>query len=124
VGFAIPSNYAMHIAQQIIDGKVVEHAYLGVQLSSVDKGNAASLKSSVDMGAYIVAVMDDSPAQRAGMKVGDVIVKVDDWPIYSATELVINIRGHFVGDKVTIEFVRDGKTMTVEVLLGSDLTKR
>ena len=124
VGFAIPSNYAMHIAQQIMDGKEVEHAYLGVQLRTVDKSNAANLNSSVEMGAYIAVVIDGSPAQVAGMRVGDVITKVDDWAIYSSVELVINIRGHFVGDKVTIEFVRDGKTMSVEVTLGSDKAQR
>ena len=120
VGFAIPSNYAMNIAQQIMDGKEVEHAYLGVQLRSVDAGNAASLNSNVDAGAYIGVVMEGSPAQKAGLQVGDIITKLDNIPISSAAELVINIRGHLVGDKVKIEYQRDGKTQTVEVTLGSD----
>jgi len=120
VGFAIPSNYAMNIAQQIMDGKVVEHAYLGVQLRSVDAGNASSLNSTVDTGAYIGVIMQGSPAEKAGLKVGDVITKLDDTPISSAAELVINIRGHLVGDKVTLEFERDGKTQTATVVLGSD----
>ena len=120
VGFAIPSNYAMNIAQQIMDGKVVEHAFLGVQLRSVDAGNASSLNSSVDAGAYIGLVVEGSPAEVAGLQVGDVITKLDDTPIASAAELVINIRGHLVGDTVTLEFLRDGKSKTIKVTLGSD----
>ena len=123
VGFAIPSNYAMNIAQQIMDGKEVEHAYLGVQLRSVDAGNAASLNSDVDAGAYIVLVVEGSPAGKAGLKQGDIITKLDGKRISSAGELVINIRGHFVGDKVPLEYQRDGKTYTAEVVLGSDKSK-
>ena len=120
VGFAIPSNYAMHVAEQIMAGKVVEHAYLGIKLRSVDAGNASSLNSSVDAGAYIAEVVPGSPAEKAGLKVGDVITGLDELPISSAAELVINIRGHFVGDKVKIEFQRNGSKQTVEVTLGSD----
>jgi putative serine protease PepD len=120
VGFAIPSNYAMNVAQQIMDGKEVEHAFLGVQLQTVDAGNASSLNSDVDAGAYIGEVVSGSPADKAGLRKGDIVTKMDGVAISSAAELVINVRGHFVGDSVTLEINRDGATETVTVTLGSD----
>ncbi|MDR2105878.1 MAG: trypsin-like peptidase domain-containing protein [Coriobacteriales bacterium] len=120
VGFAIPSNYAMNIARQIMDGKKVEHAYLGVQLQTVDAGNASSLNSDVKAGAYIGEVVPDSPADKAGLRKGDIVTKMDGVAISSAAELVINVRGHLVGDVVTLEFERDGVTGTLDITLGSD----
>ncbi|MDR0346988.1 MAG: trypsin-like peptidase domain-containing protein [Coriobacteriales bacterium] len=120
VGFAIPSNYAMNIAQQIMDGKEVEHAFLGVQSRTIDAGNASSFNSKVTAGAYIEQVVPGSPAANAGLKEGDIVTRLDDSAISSAAELVINVRAHFVGDTVTLGIVRDGKQMTVEVTLGSD----
>jgi putative serine protease PepD len=120
VGFAIPSNYAMNIAQQIMDGKEVEHAFLGVQLRTVDASNASSLNTTVTAGAYISQVVSGSPADNAGLKEGDIITKLDDVTISSGAELVISIRGYFVGDKVTLEVQRNGETKAIEVTLGSD----
>jgi putative serine protease PepD len=120
VGFAIPSNYAMNIAQQIMDGKKVEHAYLGVQARTVDAGNASSLDSNAESGAYINEVVSNSPAAEAGLQQGDIVTKVDDTPITSGPELVLNVRGHLVGDEVTLNILRDGKTESIKVTLGSD----
>jgi putative serine protease PepD len=120
VGFAIPSNYALNIANQIMDGKEVEHAYLGVQLRTVDAGNASSLNSDSLTGAYISKVVSGSPADKAGLEKGDVVTKMNDTRISSGAELVINVRGHLVGDKVTIEYQRDGEIKTTTVTLGSD----
>lgn len=120
VGFAIPSNYAMNIAKQIMDGKEVEHAYLGVQLRTVDASNASSFNSDSQSGAYIGKVVDGSPAGNAGLQKGDIITKINDTRVSSAAELVINVRGHLVGDTVTIEYQRDGETKTAEITLGSD----
>jgi putative serine protease PepD len=120
VGFAIPSNYAMNVAQQIMDGKEVEHAYLGVQLRTVDPGNASSFNSNVEVGAYIGEVSAGSPAASAGLREGDIITKMDGTSISSAAELVINVRGHLVGYTVTLEVQREGGTETVTVTLGSD----
>jgi putative serine protease PepD len=120
VGFAIPSNYAMSVAQQIMEGKEVEHAYLGVQLRSVDAGSSPGLGSDLEAGAYISEVLPGTPADEAGLQSGDIITKMDDVSISSADELMISVRGHFVGDKVTLEIQRDGTSKTVDVTLGSD----
>jgi putative serine protease PepD len=78
------------------------------------------LGSEVESGAYIGSIVEGSPAAQAGLKEGDIVTKLDNTNIYSAAELMIGVRGHLVGDKVTIEYQRDGKTNTVEVTLGSD----
>ncbi|MDR2587651.1 MAG: trypsin-like peptidase domain-containing protein [Coriobacteriales bacterium] len=122
VGFAIPSNYAMNIAQQIMAGKEVVHAFLGVQLRTVEPGSTSSLDSGVQAGAYISKVVGGSPAESAGLKEGDVITKLDGSPIASGAELVISVRGHLVGDKISLEVQRSGETKTIEVTLGSDET--
>ena len=120
VGFAIPSNYAVKIAKQIIAGETPVHPYLGVTLTSVTASNARSANLSVTEGAYISAVTDDSPASEAGLQQGDVVTKVDKTEITSADSLIIALRSYDVGDKVTLTIVRDSKEQTVEVTLGSD----
>jgi putative serine protease PepD len=120
VGFAIPSNYAMNVARQIMEGKEVEHAYLGIQLQTIDASNAAAIGTDVEAGAYVEQVVADSPAAQAGLENGDVITGLDGVRISSAAELVINVRGHLVGDTVTLEVHRGGSTQSIPVTLGSD----
>lgn len=121
VGFAIPSNYAINIATQLIEDGVVEHAYLGVTLGTVDKASAEYYGVEVDSGAYVGSVPSGSPAETAGIQQGDVITKIDGTAVSTASELIINVRSHTVGDVVSVEVNRDGETMTFDVTLGSDI---
>ncbi|MDQ9749876.1 PDZ domain-containing protein, partial [Acinetobacter baumannii] len=75
---------------------------------------------AVSQGAYVRSVESDSPADKAGLKEGDVIIKVDDQDIMSADALKLAIRAHDVGDKVTITVMRGSSEKTLEVTLGSD----
>ncbi len=120
VGFAIPSNYAIDIANQIIDGKTPVHAYLGATLTTVNAYNARMNNLAVSTGAYVVEVAADGPADKAGLKQGDIITAVDGDPVDSADSLIILIREHEVDDKVTLSVNRDGKDEKLEVTLGSD----
>lgn len=120
VGFAIPVNYAIDIANQIIDGKTPEHPYLGVSVSSVNAYNARQNNLSVSEGAFIVSVNEGSAAEAAGLKANDIVTAVDDTPVTSADGLIIALREHSVGDEVTLTVVRDGKEQEVKVTLGSD----
>ena len=120
VGFAIPSNYAVKIAKQIISGKTPEHPYLGVRLGTVTASNARQNNLSVNEGAYVGEVVSGSPADEAGIKEGDVVTKVNDGQISSADSLIIALRSYDVGDTVTLTVQRGKDEKKVDVKLGSD----
>lgn len=120
VGFAIPVNYAVNIADQIIAGKTPTHAQLGVSLSTVNAQNAKRYGLSADAGAYIAGVYSGSGAAEAGLQKGDIVTKFDGKNVESASDLMIDVRAKNPGDKVTLEINRNGETKQVEVTLGSD----
>ena len=112
IGFAIPSNYAMNIAKQIMDGnKDIQHAQIGVTLEKPAEGT---------VGAVVESITKDSAADKAGLKAGDIITKLDDEEITTSSDLIYAVKSHLVGDKVTLEFTRDGKPQSCEITLGSD----
>lgn len=120
VGFAIPVDYAMNIAQQIIDGKTPSHAQIGVSATTINSQIAERYGLAVDSGAYVTTVNRGSAAAEAGIEEGDIITKVDDTDIASSSDLVLAVRSHSVGDTVSVTFNRDGQEQTVDVTLGSD----
>lgn len=120
VGFAIPVNYAVNIAQQIIDGETPTHAQLGVSLSSVNSQMAQRYGLAVDAGAYVAAVQTGSGAAEAGLQPGDIITAFDGSAVDSASDLMLDVRSKNPGDKVKLTVNRSGSTMDIEVTLGSD----
>ena len=118
VGFAIPSDYAVSIANQIIKGETPSHAQLGVSLVSVDAATAQRYNLPVDHGAYVAASY--AGAAEAGIKEGDIITKIGNKNVTSASDIMLEVRSHNPGDTVTVEVNRDGKTETMEVTLTSD----
>lgn len=120
VGFAIPVNYAINIAQQIIDGETPAHPYIGVTVTTVNAYSARQNNLAVSEGAYVNSVNADSPAEEAGLREGDIVTAVDDMQITSADGLIIAAREHSIGDTVTLTVVRDDETIEVDVTLGSD----
>ncbi|MEE0845758.1 MAG: trypsin-like peptidase domain-containing protein [Eggerthellaceae bacterium] len=120
VGFAIPVNYAMGIAQQIIDGETPSHAQLGVTMSTVNKQLADRYGFAVDQGAYVSAVMNGSGADSAGIQAGDIITSFDGQDVASASDLTVAVRSKSVGDTVQVTVNRDGQELTMDVTLGSD----
>ncbi|MGI6536650.1 MAG: S1C family serine protease [Eggerthellaceae bacterium] len=120
VGFAIPVDYAIDIAKQLMKGETPSHAQLGVSAATVTSQNAKQYGLSVESGAYVNSVSSGSAADSAGIKVGDIITKVGDTNITSATDLVVAVRSHNVGDSVTVEVNRNGETKSFDVTLGED----
>ncbi|GAB3357862.1 S1C family serine protease [Modestobacter lapidis] len=114
VGFAIPSNTATRIAQQIIDTGSANHALLGVSART-----AASNGSPVGTGAELVLVQAGSPAAAAGLQVGDVITAVGDRSVTSSIELTAAVRSSEPGDEVTLTVRRGSADTTAEVTLGA-----
>ncbi|MDR2108994.1 MAG: trypsin-like peptidase domain-containing protein [Coriobacteriales bacterium] len=120
VGFAIPSEYAIQVADQIMAGKTVEHPFLGVTLQTVTPGNARQLGTPETSGILIASVVSGSAADQAGVKKGDVVVAFDGKEVATASELIINVRGHLVGDEVTLTVLRGSEKLDLKVTLGSD----
>ena len=120
VGFAIPVNYAMNIAKQIIDGKTPVHPYLGVTLTSVNALSARREDLAVNEGARVAKVAEGGPAAEAGLQVDDIITRIDDTNVTSADSLIIAMRTYEVGDEVTLTVVRGGDEKKIKVTLGSD----
>lgn len=121
VGFAIPVNYAINIAQQIIDGQEPTHAQLGVSLVTINAQMAARYGLAVEEGAYVSAVSVGSGAETAGIQEGDIITAFDGQEVTSASDLMLDVRTKNPGDTVTLTVVtEDGRSHDVQVMLGSD----
>jgi putative serine protease PepD len=108
VGFAIPSNTVRSIAAQIISSGKAEHAFLGV-----------FLRDSATGGAAIQSVRSGTPAAKAGLRSGDLIVKVDGKTISSASQLRGAINSHQPGDRITVTYKRGGASHIASVTLGT-----
>ncbi len=115
VGFAIPSNVAKRIATEIMKTGSASHGLLGAGvIDATNSNNAASFTT----GAKVQEVTASGAAEKAGVKAGDVIVKLGDKSIDSASELMAAVRQLPAGAKTTVEVVRDGKNITFQVTLG------
>ncbi len=116
-GFAVPSNIVSKIVQDLIEFGVVQRGWLGVSITSVNSQLAHEHDLNVTTGAYISAFADRSSAKEAGLKEGDVVVKIDETPIRSNSALIEYIGTRRPGDKVNITINRHGKELTFPVVL-------
>lgn len=120
IGYAIPGNYATEIADKIIAGEDVTHAYIGLTMQTVTPQNAFRNSLSVDEGAYVVEVAEGGPAAAAGIQEGDVITAIGDTKITSADAAILAVRSHSIGETVSVTLMRGSEEKTVDVTLGSD----
>jgi putative serine protease PepD len=114
VGFAIPANFAERISSEIIKNGKATHGLLGASVTDV----TASDKSSV-VGANIKAVTGGGAADKAGIKAGDIITTFNGVPITSSTDLTAQVRYLAAGADADLTYVRNGKSTTVSVTLGT-----
>lgn len=116
IGFAIPINDLKPIIQKVIDEGTYQSLYIGIT------GNNAQLyarmseqKLPTDKGVVVNQVMDNSPAEKAGLKPGDIITAINDQEVDSMNSLKTQLLHYNLGDTVTLTFLRDGKENTVEI---------
>ncbi|MFD5394582.1 S1C family serine protease [Streptomyces sp. NPDC127097] len=116
LGFAIPIDQAKRVAQDLIrTGKPV-YPQIGVQVGMRDTGDGATIARTGNNGSK--AVTPNGPADKAGLRPGDTITKLDDTVIDSGPTLISEIWQHKPGDQVTLTYKRDGKEHTTQVTLG------
>jgi putative serine protease PepD len=109
VGFAIPSNTVKSVVEQMVAGKTVQHAYMGIKVSD----------STSPPGALLAEVISGEAAGKAGLQTNDVITKLDGKTITNGGDLSSVIDGKKPGDKLAVTYVRNGSTHTVTVTLGT-----
>ncbi|MFC0865625.1 S1C family serine protease [Sphaerimonospora cavernae] len=109
VGFAIPISMAKQVADQLIKTGRASHAFLGVSVADAVGGTAGAVIASITVG---------SPAEKAGLKEGDLITKINNKRVDSAEALVGTIRSSRPGDKVTIDYTRNGEASAISITLA------
>ena len=118
IGFAVPINMAHHDMDQILKHGKVERAYLGILPQDVTPAIAKAFNTSESKGALVGDVTSNSPASRANLKNGDILLEVNGQPIADANQLRLKIGMMEPNAQVNLKVLRDGKTQNVAVQLG------
>jgi serine protease Do len=116
-GFAVPSNIVSKVVEDLIKFGTVQRGWLGVSIASVNSVLVKEHDLKVNEGAYVSDFADNSSAKEAGIKQGDVVVKIDEAPIRTNSALIETISRHRPGDRVNILVNRDGKELSFPVVL-------
>jgi serine protease Do len=119
IGFAIPASTAKTVIAALREDGKVERGWLGVQIQEVTPEIASGLGLEAAKGALVAAVNPDSPAAKAGLKQGDVILSVDGRSVDRLRDLTFHVAGRKAGDKVTMSVWRDGKTRDMHASVAS-----
>ncbi|MGB9672619.1 MAG: S1C family serine protease [Anaerolineales bacterium] len=118
LGFAIPINTARGVAEQIIQKGYVSRPYLGVRWQLVTPNIAAVYDLPVQWGVYVTAVVPGSPADKAGIQRGDIIIKIGEISIDENHSYINALFQYKPGDQITIQYARGSKIQKTEVVLG------
>ncbi len=118
IGFAIPINLARSVMEQLIKTGKVKRGWLGVMIGEVDEEIAESKKLEHPTGAFVQSVIKGSPAEKAGIKAEDVILKINEVEISSRDQLTAYVASFAPGTEVEVTVWRDGKSRVLNVKLG------
>ena len=116
-GFAIPVNIVAKIIKDLIEYKEVQRGFTGMDVKDIDAGLAEKLNINNNLGVYIQSILTDGPADNAGLKVGDVIIKINRKDIDSKSIFDEQLAYNRPGDKVTISILRNAKEMDITITL-------
>lgn len=124
LGFAIPIETVDRIADQLFAQGKVDHPYLGIQMATltpetkedINRDSGAGFKVTQDRGVVIIRVVKDSPAQKAGLKPGDIILKVGGKEVSSSNAVQQKVESSRVGTELPLEILREGKPLAIKVI--------
>jgi len=118
LSFAIPIEVAMHVEQQIVTHGKVQRGRLGVSIQELNQSLADSFGLKQPTGALVDAVEKNSPAAKAGLEPGDVILAINDKPIASSGELPLIVAGMAPGETARLQVWRHGATRRIDIQIG------
>ena len=118
IGFAIPSDTAVSVADQLIQNGEAVHPYLGVYLSDLTQETASRFGSPVDSGALIEEVEPGSPAAAAGIQRGDIVTAAGSEEVRSSGDLLSALRNYMPGDTLRLTALRNGEKTTLQANLA------
>jgi serine protease Do len=117
IGFAIPINMAMRIAEDLLDDGSVQRGYLGVQITDVTPQFAKQYKTGDQTGALVTQVGSESPAEKAGVQVEDIITGINGQKVDGSSRLRLIVSSLKPGTSVPMEILRNGQKMTLNATL-------
>ena len=120
LGFAIPTDDAINIIDELMSKGKIERPYIGI--GGIDIDEATAKRNNLSTGIYVAQVYSDSPASKAGLQKGDIIVGVDGQEIKDMEKLNEYKSTKKIGDKIKLKIIRTSKEQEVEVTLASDTT--
>ncbi len=123
LGFAIPIETAKRIGEQLFKDGEVQHPYLGIQMVNLDpemrdrinNDNEIDFTIEADSGVMIIRVMEDTPAEAAGIQRGDIISKVNEVEVATATDVQTQVETSSIGEALKVEIERKGEVKTLEI---------
>jgi Do/DeqQ family serine protease len=118
IGFAVPSNMARQVFDQLVKSGKVSRGYMGVQLGDVKAEDVPFLGLKDGRGAVVSKVEKDSPGEKGGLKPLDIIVGIDGKTVANADELTMDVISHQPGETVTLEVIRNSKPVTMKITLA------
>ena len=118
LSFSIPIDVAMNVVEQIKTTGSVSRGWLGVRIQDVTRELAESFNMDRPHGALVAQVIEDSPSEEAGIKIGDVIIQFDGHKIDTSSELPPRAGMATIGKEVEVTVIRDGKKKTLDVVIG------
>lgn len=127
LGFAIPMETVDRVAEQLFSKGKVDHPYLGIQMvtltpevkEDINRDGGAGFKVSKDRGVVVTKVLKDSPAEKAGMKAGDIILKVGGKDVTSSNAVQQQVESSRVGTELPIEIIRADESLVIKVIPGA-----
>jgi len=118
LGFAIPSNTASAVAEQIIQKGYFSRPYLGIRWQPITPRIAAAYQLPVEWGVYVAEIFPGSPAETVGLRQGDIITKIGEIPLDAQNSYINTLFKYESGQSTNIEFIRENKVQIVEITFG------